>query len=550
MNLILDDTASSEKATETGNGVGKTTVLKMVDFALGGKKKDAFTDDSTNKANSKVKLFLEQHRVSIRLTLVEDFSPSSKTVVIERSFSPNKNCEFLINNQAFNRIFGLKKIQEILFPNLLGPKPTFREIVPRNIRYKNYATASPVLYDGPFISNLDYETLYFYLLGCKTNSDKKEIKKALLEEQKYFDRLQAECSLADYLNQKKESEIKIQQLTLERSSMGINPNFRVEVARLDEVSKTLNDLLDKASSLARRISLIESYRREMESEKGNVDVSQIRALYQEVTDLTINVQHNFEDLVAFHQSMAENKSRFVESELPDLRKEKSVVDGQIASLREEELRLKGSVTRSSAYDVIMKLSDEISQASFNKGVADDAIKKIGDSQKKIGDYSRDLDDADKALYSNDNLKALNSNLAILNLKFSAISQLLYNEAYNVEWIQKVDEKTQKSYYFFQTNSLNSGEGKNQGETLAFDIAYTLFAREQKIPHLDFLMTDRKELMADNQLNTAADIVAKNNIQMIIPMLSDKIPAGFDKKSYVALRLSQGDKLLKIESVNP
>jgi Uncharacterized protein conserved in bacteria len=35
LNLIID----SEEVIETGNGVGKTTVLKIIDFCLGGKAK-------------------------------------------------------------------------------------------------------------------------------------------------------------------------------------------------------------------------------------------------------------------------------------------------------------------------------------------------------------------------------------------------------------------------------------------------------------------------------------------------------------------------------
>ena len=90
-------------------------------------------------------------------------------------------------------------------------------------------------------------------------------------------------------------------------------------------------------------------------------------------------------------------------------------------------------------------------------------------------------------------------------------------------------------------------GKKQGEILCFDLAYTLFADDDNIPCLHFLLNDKKELMHDNQLLKVADFVNEHKIQLVVSILKDKLPAGLIEKSSVVVELSQNDKLFRIES---
>jgi len=89
-------------------------------------------------------------------------------------------------------------------------------------------------------------------------------------------------------------------------------------------------------------------------------------------------------------------------------------------------------------------------------------------------------------------------------------------------------------------------GKKQGEILCFDLAYTLFADEENLSCLHFLLNDKKELMHDNQLNRVSDFVRTKNIQLVISILRDKLPEGIIDKSNIIVELSQDSKLFKIE----
>ncbi len=53
-------------------------------------------------------------------------------------------------------------------------------------------------------------------------------------------------------------------------------------------------------------------------------------------------------------------------------------------------------------------------------------------------------------------------------------------------------------------------------------------------------------MHDNQLVKIAEFVNKNNIQFVASILKDKLPAILNNEEYFIVRLSQEDKLFRIE----
>ncbi|WP_235282737.1 DUF2326 domain-containing protein [Mycoplasma capricolum] len=63
----------------------------------------------------------------------------------------------------------------------------------------------------------------------------------------------------------------------------------------------------------------------------------------------------------------------------------------------------------------------------------------------------------------------------------------------------------------------------------------------------FLLTGKKELMHNNQLLKLPDLVNKNNIQLIVPILKDKIPQKILDSANIIIELSENDKLFRIEN---
>ena len=102
INLIVDETPSSDDK-KTGNNVGKTTVLMLIDFCLGANGKHIYVDPENKKEEHKlVKNFLMEERILISLVLKEDLSKGdSPEISLERNFLPRK--------QLIRRINGVQK---------------------------------------------------------------------------------------------------------------------------------------------------------------------------------------------------------------------------------------------------------------------------------------------------------------------------------------------------------------------------------------------------------------------------------------------------------
>ncbi|CEA11267.1 DUF2326 domain-containing protein [Mycoplasma capricolum] len=54
-------------------------------------------------------------------------------------------------------------------------------------------------------------------------------------------------------------------------------------------------------------------------------------------------------------------------------------------------------------------------------------------------------------------------------------------------------------------------------------------------------------MHNNQLLKLPDLVNKNNIQLIVPILKDKIPQKILDSANIIIELSENDKLFRIEN---
>ena len=68
LNLIVDETVN--KQTETGNNVGKTTVLRLIDFCLGKEAKSIYTDPENKRTTyTLVRDFLIKNEIIITLAL-------------------------------------------------------------------------------------------------------------------------------------------------------------------------------------------------------------------------------------------------------------------------------------------------------------------------------------------------------------------------------------------------------------------------------------------------------------------------------------------------
>lgn len=551
LNLIIDETPSDDTKA-TGNNIGKTTVLKLIDFCLGAKQSIIYSDTETKKDEYKlVKEFLQDNNVVIILTLVENLDDeNSKKIVIERNFLSGKKAIRLINGEYIKDKDFEKTLLSYIFPNHKAEKPTFRQIISHNIRYKDENINNTLKTLNSFSSDAEYETLYLFLLGCNFDqgAKKQEILAKIKQEKIYKDRLEKKQTKNAYEVALSILENEIEELENKKNSLNINPNFEQDLERLNQVKYFLNRESSKVTNLKIRRDLINDSKNEILENKSDIDLKQLRAIYEQATDKIDSLQKTFDDLVHYHNNMVLKKVKFITEELPDLEKQIDTVEINIKKLLEEEKSLTEKIAKSDSFSQLEEIIATINEKYRQKGEYENIISQLTEAEENLEQYNNELNVLDKKLFSDEFEENLKKQINIFNRYFSTVSNELYGERYALKYDKIINKNGQQLFKFSSFNT-NLSSGKKQGEILCFDLAYTIFADEQNIPTLHFLLNDKKELMHDNQLIKVAEFLQDRDIQLVISILKDKLPNELNKDKYFIVRLSQNNKLFKIENNN-
>lgn len=549
LNLIIDDTDDVSSKT-TGNNVGKTTVLKLIDFCLGADAKIIYTDTENKKDIYKeVKDYLTEKQVIIELELIEDITnQNSKTVIITRNFLSRKKAIRQINGKDILDKDFHTELEKHIFPSINVKKPSFREIISHNIRYKDDSINKTLKTLDKFTNNVEYETLYLFLLGLeRDDADKKQaLTTKISQEVKFKERLEKSQNKTTYELLLKMIEDEIEKLNDKKNTFNLNDSLENDLEELNNVKYSINKLSSQISKMEIRKSLINEAKSELENNVSTIDTNQLKILYKEVTLNIDSVQKTFEDLLNYHNKMIVEKIKFISHDLPELESKLQGAKTQLNELLNEEKRLSKKISKGDTFEELEKVIEQLNEKYRIKGEYESAINQITEVEKNINDLNNKITKIDNILFSNEFENKLKEQLTKFNKYFSEVSQELYDESYALTYKVLKNKSTGKPTYEFNSFNANMSSGKKQGEILCFDLAYLLFAEKENIPSLKFLLNDKKELMHDHQLIKVAEYVRDKNIQLVISILKDKLPEEALDTAHVVIKLSQNDRLFRIE----
>lgn len=543
LNLIVDNTPSDNQ-TETGNSVGKTTVLRLVDFCLGKDPKSIYTDPSDSKSiDNDVKHFLIDSNVVVELTLTRNWNKDD--YVICRDFAANKKAIRKINGIQYKA----EDFESALGELLLGvtvSKPTFRQIISHNIRYSELALTNVLKTVNAYTKDSEYEALYLFMFGFQIdNTDKRqELLDKIKAENAFKKRLEKSNSKSAYRTLLGLVEAKIEELEKKKSTLDVNPEFESLMSELNDIKCQINSLNIDIATLKIKESTIIETQKEIESQHSNIDTEQLAILYKEAKALIPQLQRTFEDLKEYHNKMVASRSRFISATLPVLRTQIDEKQKELSSLLTKEEELSKLVTKSDTYECLETLIAEMNNEYQKKGEYENQIKQVESVERAISEAEDRIKQFDEDLFSESFQNSVQTAIDNFNILFSKISKELYDE----EYVLKVDKVNCRGtggfIYRFSAFNANLSSGKKMGEISCFDIAYTMYAKNNGIPCLNFLLTDKKELMSDNQLLSIAKVVENENIQFVASILKDKLPTELQNPKYYIVELSEHNKLFK------
>ncbi len=259
LNLIVDETPLSDEK-DTGNNVWKTTVLKLIDFCFWAKPNIIYTDDETKEEYSLVKEFLIDNEILITLILTEKLDDNNANYIkIERNFLKNKNSIVKVNSEkkSITKIFEATLLN-LLFPNLIWSKPSLRQIISHNIRYRDYSINHTLKTLSPFTKLSEYEALYLYLFNCNFSEwwIRQELNDRIKQEITFKNRLEKENTRNKYETLLNLINKEIQELKSKKLKIKINPDFELDVSNFNSVKYRLSKLGSELTRLDIRKNII------------------------------------------------------------------------------------------------------------------------------------------------------------------------------------------------------------------------------------------------------------------------------------------------------
>ena len=181
VNLIVDETPESQQLQATGNNVGKTTLLRLIDYCLGAKGDDIYKDhEFLAHPNTEIEDFLIKTEVLLTLEMVLSWDmQEANGILIKRNFLKRKQKIQSINGITYSDDEQFREVLKLLLFHTEDPKPSFRQIIAKNIRITPERMSNIVKVLGNFAKKEEYEALFLFWLGISTASSAE--KSALLD---------------------------------------------------------------------------------------------------------------------------------------------------------------------------------------------------------------------------------------------------------------------------------------------------------------------------------------------------------------------------------
>ena len=541
INLIVDETISKDR-TESGNSVGKTTVIRLIDFCLDGNGSNIYIDPEFKNTNKKIEEFLKENDILITLVLVEDLNDvNSKKITIERNFLSYKQKVQKINGETFSNDDFSNTLKELIFDST-EKQPTLKQLKSKNIRdEKNKLTQTIRVLPQNVTTDAIYESLHLFWFGIDIDTSKDKLVRDKNIEEKLQTRLKKDSNLSQINQSLIIINNQIEILNEKKGHFNLNVKYEEELQNLNNIKLNINKTSTNLSRLELRKDLIIESKNDFEKDVPDINIEQIKRMYEKAKSFIPNIQKTFEETVSFHNEMIQQKIAYVTEELPSLEQEINLLKRSLNLLINQEKAISESLSKSGAIEDLQLIIDDLNSYYERKGNFEELKRLWQKSNDNLNEITDKLEKINKNILSKDELiqqriKEFNSYFSDISSRLDGVHSLL--SAY-----------PENGIYKFKIDNIegNPGTGSKKSQMASFDLAYIKFADAHNIPCLHFILQDQIENVHSNQISTLlTEIVSEVNCQFVLPVLRDKLPTDIDIKPFEILSLSQSDKLFRVE----
>ena len=541
LNLIVDNTKSTSE--ESGNSVGKTTAVKIIDLCLGAKSvRELYYDSDTKSENTEIKEFLSKGKVQAELILVH----YNQHISIKRDLY--KNGKRYINDEKYTQDQFWDELKRRIF-NLYEPYPTFRQLIPKFVRVSNTSEDRMIKYLPMMTSSDTYETIYsflFNILDVDLVSKRNALNEQLSDCQKSLNLLKKNQNIISIHSLEQKLELvdeSIKEFSDKRKKLSYMDEYKNELTKKRDITSQISLLQKDMDLLQFEIKTINESLNKLSNEKANINIKLLKNIYEESNQYIPKLQKSFDDLVNFHNAMIQNRIDFITEQLNE---KESILKGyidQIDVFLEEKRQITIDVLDEGLLDELNVINSKIESLSIQKGELLQSKKLLEQEEKLEKKLLEQISEIDQKTNSN----SVVDKMKMFNHYFSDYSNKLYGEkyflTYNSEW------KDVKNGFPVTAGSLGGvvGTGKKKGMIVAVDFAYLQYAKKMQLHSPEFIIHDKLENTHINQLKTIFELTKEISGQYVLPILReriDKIDDDYIDQSII-LELSEDNKFFMI-----
>ncbi|WGL59756.1 DUF2326 domain-containing protein [Pigmentibacter sp. JX0631] len=529
LNVIIAEKSHKSSDEDTRNGVGKTSIIEIIHFCLGGEAKKGLSFNKKELAGWSFTIDLEINEKN--LSICREISDASKFYILEDSGQIFSN---------FKEDNGKKYVSEKQINTALGeliyniPKssqkysPSFRMLFSYSARKGIEAYSSPFKY-FPNQQPWQIQVCNTYLMGLsseyaselQTIKDEKKILKELKKSLQSGILSRFIGDLGELESIKINLMTEVNNLDNQINTFKVHPQYEEIETRVNELTKNIHDLSNK--NVTDRL-LLSNYSDAIKLEKKNINISDIETMYEEVNIIFPDlIKKRISDIKNFHSSVVKNRNLYLRDEIKILEK----------SILERNVRIKEITEERAKYFTILKNHGALAEYNslserfvMKKNELEEIKSKINDLKKikhgeseirirqeqlnlKIGrDYEERQLQRDK----------------LINI-FSQNTRSLYEKPG-----QLVLNYKESGYDFNIEIERSSSSGIKFMEILCYDLLIAEVNSENKsgpmfLIHDSTIFADVDERQILKAIQLAKNKSLEHNFQYICCMNSDKMPEG-------------------------
>lgn len=531
------------------NKVGKTTFLKLIDVLMGANDRSlVYTDKDTGNVNSALKAFITDNKIAAEMELANDLKVSSKNDVCLRVDLFPRGSQFIDGDQ-YNADNYRRELNIILYGNEQNT-PTFRELIKSFVRVSVGGDNDAFLHNIERASTATYRSVYNYLFGIADPALDKRLGDLRAEKNRFLESIKQYKKLNDVDDPEAQRQIVAAQRRYQKQLKAamddiIDSREYIENReRIASVRLEYSSIMEKLNNLNYRIERNgEALNLAREESSRRIDLSLIRAFYEEVCPMLPKVNKTFEEVVDFNQKINDNKVQYFDAIQKDLLSEKASLEAAIDVFVKENVQFM-SLVSSDRVGEYEDLSAKLFEVQQDIGQKEEVVETLERFTTKMDEIEKDITQCSKKIAESEIRSGVyQTRMDSFNFFFTSFAEKINGERPILIYL------TDPNKFPVSITEINgSSTGTRKSLLAAYDLAYQRFAADNNLSVPRFDVHDIIENIEGDSLKSIVEIANQSKSQYIVAVLKEKLDSsGFtdeEQERYQILQLSENDRLFE------